>query len=56
MYGDGDKVIANRLLFVFYSLMLVSNPGLSWSNSKDSSRNLEPNIEQFPSIMVPSYR
>lgn len=53
--GHGCKVIANRLLLVFSSLILVSSPGLSCKSSKDSSLNLGPNMEQFPSSMLPNW-
>ena len=53
MKGHGAKVIANLLLLVFYSLMLVRSPGRSWYNSKDSSLNLGPKIEQFPPSKLP---
>lgn len=54
MKGHGANVMANRLLFVFYSLILVSKPGLSCNNWKDSSLKVEPKMEQFPSGRWPN--
>jgi hypothetical protein len=49
MNEHGAKVMANLLLLVFYSLILVNKPGRSCNIWNDSSLKVGPKIEQFPS-------